>query len=114
MAKLLIFETRRLVLPLETVVDALLELDRERGGRLALSSITDAHIEAGENPGLLLEALHADALAPEQRRYSLPAIAAATDWEILRLARTSVTWPTWPAVLSGSASSIRRDAALMR
>jgi hypothetical protein len=75
--KLLIFETRRLVLPLETVVDAVLELDRERGGRLALSSITDARIEAGENPALVLEALHPDALAPEPRRYSLPAIAAA-------------------------------------
>jgi len=76
-AKLLIFETRRLVLPLETVVDAVLELDRERGGRLALSSIEDAHIEAGENPALVLEALHPDALSPEPRRYSLPAIAAA-------------------------------------
>lgn len=77
MPKLLIFETRRLVLPLETVVDAVLELDRERGGRLALSSIKDARIEAGENPALVLEALHPDALSPEQRRYSLPAIAAA-------------------------------------
>ncbi|HYB65607.1 MAG TPA: hypothetical protein VEC59_10150 [Steroidobacteraceae bacterium] len=77
MPKLLIFETRRLVLPIETVVDALLELDRERGGRLSLSSITDARIEAGENPGLVLEALHPDALSAEQRRYSLPAIAAA-------------------------------------
>ena len=77
MPKLLIFETRRLVLPLETVVDALLELDRERGGRLSLSSITDARIEAGENPGLVLETLHPEALSPQQRRYSLPAIAAA-------------------------------------
>jgi hypothetical protein len=75
--KLLIFETRRLVLPLETVVDAILELDRERGGRLSLSSITDARIEAGENPALVLETLHPDALSPERRRYSLPAIAAA-------------------------------------
>ena len=75
--KLLIFETRRLVLPLETVVDAVLELDRERGGRLALSSIRDARIEAGEDPALVLEALHPDALSPERRRYSLPAIAAA-------------------------------------
>jgi hypothetical protein len=76
-AKLLIFETRRLVLPLETVVDAILELDRERGGRLARSSIRDARIEAGEDPALLLETLHPDALSPERRRHSLPAIAAA-------------------------------------
>lgn len=77
MPKLLIFETRRLVLPLETVVDAVLELDRERGGRLSVASITDARIEAGENPGLVLRVLHPDAVAAEQRRYSLPAIAAA-------------------------------------
>ncbi len=77
MPKLLIFETRRLVLPLETVVDAVLELDRERGGRLSAASITDARIEAGENPGLVLAVLHPDAVTAEQRRYSLPAIAAA-------------------------------------
>jgi hypothetical protein len=75
--KLLIFETRRLVLPLETVVDAILELDRERGGHLTLSSIRDARIEEGESPALVLETLHADALSPERRSYSLPAIAAA-------------------------------------
>lgn len=77
MPKLLIFETRRLVLPLETAVDAVLELDHQRGGHLAHSSIRDARIEAGENPALVLEMLHPDALSPEQRRYSLPAIAAA-------------------------------------
>jgi hypothetical protein len=75
--KLLIFETRRLVLPLETVVDAVLELDRERGGRLSVASIADARIEAGENPGLVLVTLHPDAVSPERRRYSLAAIAAA-------------------------------------
>ena len=77
MPKVLIYESRRLVLPLETAVDAILELDRERGGRLALAAITDARIEAGENPGLVLAARHPDAVSPEERRYSLPAIAAA-------------------------------------
>lgn len=57
MAKLLIYESRRLVLPLETVVDAVLELDRERGGRLTLASLVDACIETGQSPGLLLAAL---------------------------------------------------------
>ena len=66
-----------MVLPLETAVDAVVELDRERGGRLALATITDARIEAGENPGLVLAARHPDTLSPERRRYSLPAIAAA-------------------------------------
>lgn len=77
MAKLLIYESRRLVLPLETVVDAVIELDREHGGRLALASIMDARIEAGENPGLVLECLHPDTVSPDQRQFSLPAIAAA-------------------------------------
>jgi hypothetical protein len=75
--KLLIYETRRLVLPLETVVDAVLELDRERGGRLAMSSITDARIEEGETPGLILEVMQPDAISPDARRYPLAAVAAA-------------------------------------
>jgi hypothetical protein len=75
--KVLIYESRRLTLPLETVVDAVLELDRERGGKLALASITDARIEEGETPGLILEVLQPDALAPDARRYPLAAIAAA-------------------------------------
>lgn len=77
MPKVLIYETRRLTLPLETVVDAVLELDRERGGRLALATITDARIEEGENPGLILEVLQPDAISADARRYPLAAIAAA-------------------------------------
>jgi hypothetical protein len=75
--KVLIYENRRLVLPLETVVDAVLELDRERGGRLAMASILDARIEEGENPGLILEVLQPDAISADARRYPLAAIAAA-------------------------------------
>lgn len=77
MPKLLIYESRRLVLPLETVVDALLELDRERGGRLSMATISDARIETGENPCLMLEALHTEAVSPERRSFPLQAIAAA-------------------------------------
>ena len=77
MPKVLINETRRLVLPLDTVVDALLELDRERGGRLSQARIAGARIETGENAGVILETLHPDALEPERRRYPLAAIAAA-------------------------------------
>jgi len=75
--KVLIYETRRLILPLETVVDAVLGLDRERGGRLWTATITDARIETGENPGLVLEARQAEALQSERRVYPLAAIAAA-------------------------------------
>ena len=77
MPKVLIYESRRLILPLETVVDAVLGLDRERGGRLWTATITDARIQTGENPGLILEAQQADALESEQRAYPLAAIAAA-------------------------------------
>ncbi|HUO18786.1 MAG TPA: hypothetical protein VMU44_03375 [Steroidobacteraceae bacterium] len=77
MPKVLIYETRRLVLPLETVVDAVLELDRERGGRLATASLVDARIEEGENAGLILELLQPDAISADARRYPLAAIAAA-------------------------------------
>jgi hypothetical protein len=76
-AKLLIYESRRLVLPLETVIDAVLELDRERGGRLSMASISDARIETGEQPCLVFEATHADAVTPERRSYPLAAVAAA-------------------------------------
>ena len=76
-SKLLIYESRRLVLPIETAVDAVIELDREHGGRLSFATVTDARIETGEDPGLLLEVLHADSMEAEQHRYSLPQVAAA-------------------------------------
>lgn len=77
MAKLLIYESRRLVLPLETALDAVLELDRERGGRLSLAAISNARIEAGEKPCLAFDVMQSDALEPERRSYPLAAIAAA-------------------------------------
>lgn len=77
MAKLLIYESRRLVLPLETVLDAVLELDRERGGRLSMASISDARIETGEQPCLVFDAAHSEAVTPERRSYPLAAVAAA-------------------------------------
>ncbi len=77
MPKVLIYESRRLVLPIETVVDAVLELDRERGGRLSMASITDARIETGENASLVIEVQYPNTVAPERRSYPLAAIEAA-------------------------------------
>ena len=77
MPKVLIYESRRLILPLETVVDAVLGLDRERGGRLWTATITDARIQTGPSPGLILEAQQPDAVAAEERFYPLAAVAAA-------------------------------------
>ena len=44
----------------------------------------------------------------------LPSTAMATDFGILRLARIRVIWPTSPAVLTFSASSMRRAATRTR
>jgi hypothetical protein len=77
MPKVLIYESRRLIVPLETAVDAALELDRERGGALSRARIVEARIETGEEAGLVLAVQHPDALTVDQRKYPLPAIAAA-------------------------------------
>ena len=77
MPKVLIYETRRLILPLETVVDAVLDLDREQGGKLSMATVTDARIQAGTEAALILEIQAPEALGRERRSYPLPAIAAA-------------------------------------
>ena len=77
MPKVLIYESRRLILPLETVVDAVLDLDRERGGRLSMATVTDARIQEGAKAALILEVQAPEAVAPERLEYPLPAIAAA-------------------------------------
>lgn len=77
MPKVLIYESRRLILPLETVVDAVLDLDRARGGRLSMATVTDARIQAGEQAALILEVELPEAVARERLSYPLPAIAAA-------------------------------------
>ena len=77
MATLRIHESRRLVIPLETAVDAVLQLDWEHGGWLAEATLTDARIETGENPGLVLGVMRKGTLEPMTRKYTLPAVAAA-------------------------------------
>jgi hypothetical protein len=77
MATIHIRESRRIVLPLEAAVDAVLQLDWEHGGWLAEAPMTEARVEAGESPRLVLCFKRADSLEPETREYSLPAVAAA-------------------------------------
>ena len=77
MATLLINESRRIVLPLEAAVDAVLQLDWEHGGWLAEAPLQEARIESGPEPGLVLRVQRPEAIEPETRRYSLPAVAAA-------------------------------------
>ena len=76
MATLSIHESRRLVVPLETAVDAVLQLDWEHGGRLADFDLTEVRVEAGDSPGLVLYVQRPDAVTPDTRRFSLPAVAA--------------------------------------
>lgn len=77
MAKVSIHEARRLVLPLETVVDAVLQLDRDRAGALSLGTILEALVESEPDPGLLLAVRLQGSEAVERRKFALPMIAAA-------------------------------------
>jgi hypothetical protein len=77
MPKVQIHEVRRLIFPLETAVDAVLELDREHGGALALAPLTEARIEPGADGALVLAVRRAGGDSIDRRRYSLSAVAAA-------------------------------------
>lgn len=79
MAKVRIQEVRKLLLPVETAVDAILELDRSHGGALASARLLEVRIETGGDPGLSLVLAQGsgNAAAPLERHFTLPAIAAA-------------------------------------
>ena len=79
MAKVRVQELRKLTLPIETVVDAVLELDRSHGGTLAIGKLKEARIETGAAPGLTLVVIQGSggAAAAVQKHYTLPAVAAA-------------------------------------
>jgi hypothetical protein len=78
MAKVRIQEVRKLLLPVETVVDAILELDRSHGGALATAKLMEVRIESGADPGLSLVLLGPGAAATSlEKHFTLPAIAAA-------------------------------------
>jgi hypothetical protein len=79
MAKVRVQEIRRLVLPIETVVDAVLELDRSHGGTLAIGKLMEARVETGTASGLTLVVIQGSgsAAAAVQKHYTLPAVAAA-------------------------------------
>jgi len=79
MAKVRVQELRKLMLPIETVVDAVLELDRSHGGTLSIGKLMEARVETGAQPGLTLVVMQGSgsAAAAAQKHYTLPAIAAA-------------------------------------
>jgi hypothetical protein len=79
MAKVRVQELRKLMLPIETVVDAVLELDRSHGGSLAMGKLMEARVETGAEPGLTLVVIQGsgNAAAAVQKHYGLAAVAAA-------------------------------------
>ena len=79
MAKVRIQEVRKLLLPVETVVDAILELDRSHGGTLANATLTEVRVETGADSGLSLLIAHGSGTAATtlEKRFTLAAIAAA-------------------------------------
>lgn len=77
MAKVSISEVRRLTLPIETAVDAVLQLDRDRGGVLSLGTLVGAQVESGDEPGLVLSVRLSGPGEVEHRKFALPEIAAA-------------------------------------
>ncbi|MGH8186906.1 MAG: hypothetical protein ACREUC_10110 [Steroidobacteraceae bacterium] len=77
MAKVPVHEVRRLLLPVETVVDAVLQLDRDAGGKLSHGTLVEVVLESPPEPGLSLAAKLPGALTAERRKFPLPAIAAA-------------------------------------
>jgi hypothetical protein len=79
MAKVRIQEVRKLLFPIETAVDAVLELDRSHGGTLAIGKMMEARVETGTQPGLTLVVIQGSgsSAAAVQKHYTLPAVAAA-------------------------------------
>jgi hypothetical protein len=77
MATFSIQETRRLTLPLEAVVEAVLQFDRDSGGTLSHGTIIDATIESDPSPSLALAMQSRRSQSVEHRTFNLAAIAAA-------------------------------------
>jgi hypothetical protein len=77
MAKVPVHERRKLILPLETALDAVLELDSEQGGSLAFGTLVEAQIESEPEPGLSIVVQRRGSGTSERRKFTLPIMAAA-------------------------------------
>lgn len=77
MAKIPLHEVRRLKVPVETALDAVLDLDAERGGLLAFGPIVEARVETDPEPGLNVVVRRRGTDETEQRMFTLPVLAAA-------------------------------------
>lgn len=79
MRKNAISEVRTILLPIETVVDAILEFDCTHRRTFCGGKLLEARIEDGENRGILLVVLQGvgDAAKTVESRFGLAAVAAA-------------------------------------
>ena len=79
MANTLIHENRRLQFPLDTLVDALIELENKQGHWPPKATVVGASIDnsGGDNAGVILSVHRPDGGEVSERRYSLAMIAAA-------------------------------------
>jgi hypothetical protein len=78
-ANTLIHESRRLQFPLDTLVDALIELEDKQGHWPARTTVVGASIDnsEGNDAGVVLSVHRPEGGAVTERRYSLSMIAAA-------------------------------------
>jgi hypothetical protein len=79
MRKIPISEVRTILLPIETVVDAILEFDCTHRRTFCGGTLLEARIENGESRGILLVVLQGegDAATAVESRFGLAAVAAA-------------------------------------
>lgn len=79
MANTLIHENRRLQFPLDTLVDALIELESKQGHWPPRATVVGASIDnsGDDNAGVILSIHRPEGGEVSERRYSLPMIAAA-------------------------------------
>jgi hypothetical protein len=83
MSTVLIHESRRLVFPLDTVVDAVIALEKEHGRWPAQAKITS--VKLSRSSGLTVVLAAAPKMPPDERRYSQATIAAAVIRYCLRM-----------------------------
>jgi hypothetical protein len=78
-ANTLIHENRRLQFPLDTLVDALIELENKQGHWPPKATVVGASIDnsGDDKAGVILSVHRAEGGEVSERRYSLPMIAAA-------------------------------------
>jgi hypothetical protein len=78
-ANTLIHETRRLQFPLDTLVDALIELEDKQGHWASKATVVGASIDNSEGGEacVVLSVHRSDGGQVSERRYSLPVVAAA-------------------------------------